>query len=300
MLRRAQLAEDMDELDQHVSVGPRNSEQVRQLADDDVDRDAGEKSGGDGDRKQRREPAGTQQADGCERDADEDGQQRRELGIMRGADIGDRRQRAGEDRRDGRIRRNRHVAVGAERCEGERAGGEGVEAGLGRHSGEPRGRELPGYRDRRQHQPGDEITRQPLKTISPQRREQPGRHPTSATPPARRAWRGAFVLLRVAHRGVILAADVRDIDLRRRQLQSHVLHGVGDDLRHREIAEPFVVGRDDEPRRVLGARQRHGILVGRDVFRPQLALGIVALADLPVPRRIVEPLREARELLLAG
>ncbi len=41
--------------------------------------------------------------------------------------------------------------------------------------------------------------------------------------------------------GVIFAADVGEVDVRRRQLQAHVVHGVGDDLRHREVAEPLVV-----------------------------------------------------------
>ena len=152
------------------------------------------------------------------------GEQRGELGIMRGADRRDRGQRAGEDRRDGRIRRDRHEAVGAERREGERACGEGIETRLRRHPGEPCRRQLSGDRDRRQHQPGDEIARQPRDAVTLKRREQPGRHPISDTPLAllRRLdvlGTALSVLLRVAHRGVVLAADVRDVDLRRRQLQ---------------------------------------------------------------------------------
>ena len=42
-------------------------------------------------------------------------------------------------------------------------------------------------------------------------------------------------------RRVVFAADVRYVDLCRRQLQPHVVHRAGDDLRYREIAEPFVV-----------------------------------------------------------
>ena len=42
------------------------------------------------------------------------------------------------------------------------------------------------------------------------------------------------------------------------------------------------------------------VLVGLDVVVPELALLVVALADLPVPRRIVEPLLEALELLLGA
>ena len=122
-----------------------------------------------GNRQQRGEPAGPQQADGDENDADQQRKQRGQLGIMRSADGGDRGQCAGEDRRDGRVRRDRHEAVGAEGGEGERAGGEGIEPGLRRHARQPRGRELPGDGDRRQHQPGDQIARQPSDPIAAQR-----------------------------------------------------------------------------------------------------------------------------------
>src|SRR5262249_26387158 len=105
----------------------------------------------------------------------------------------------------------------------------------------------------------------------------------------------AFLLLR-AQRRMIFAADFRDVDARRRQLQAHLVHGVGDDLGDCQIAKPLVIGWNDEPGRVLGAGLFHRVLVCRDVFRPQLALGIVAFADLPMSRRIVQALREAREL----
>src|SRR5262249_31217265 len=77
----------------------------------------------------------------------------------------------------------------------------------------------------------------------------------------------AFLRLR-AHRSVIFAANVGDIDARRRQLEAHLVHGVGDDLGDRQIAKPFVIGRNDEPRCVRGAGPFHRVLVGRDVFRP--------------------------------
>ena len=55
---------------------------------------------------------------------------------------------------------------------------------------------------------------------------------------------------------------------------------------------------NDVPGSPLRARQRNGILVSLDVLRPQFALGVVALADLPLPRRIIEALLEALKLLL--
>jgi hypothetical protein len=103
--------------------------------------------------------------------------------------------------------------------------------------------------------------------------------------------------LPLARRRVVLAANIRDVDVRRRQLQPHVVHRVRDDLRYREVAEPLVVCRNDVPGGVLRARQGHGVLVRVHVLRPQLAFGVVAFADLPIPRRVVEPLLEARQLL---
>ena len=86
----------------------------------------------------------------------------------------------------------------------------------------------------------------------------------------------------------------------RRQLELHVLHRLGDDLRSRQVAEPLVIRRDDVPRRMRGAGFRQGLFIRFDVFRPQLALRVVRLADLPVAGGIVEPLLEALELLLGA
>lgn len=76
------------------------------------------------------------------------------------------------------------------------------------------------------------------------------------------------VLLILKLRGMVFAANVREVHARRRHLQAHSIHGVGDDLRHREIAEPLVVRGDDVPGRMLCARQRHGILVRTQILRP--------------------------------
>jgi hypothetical protein len=97
-----------------------------------------------------------------------------------------------------------------------------------------------------------------------------------------------------------LAAISFEIDPRRRQLESHVFHGLGDDLRNGQVAEPLVVGGNDVPGRVLAAGLAQRLFVGFDVVGPELALGVVAFADFPVARRVVEPLLEALELLLGA
>src|SRR5579862_8413818 len=81
---------------------------------------------------------------------------------------------------------------------------------------------------------------------------------------------------------VIFAPFLCDVHMGWRQLQTHLVHRVGDNLRYREIAEPFVVGRDDVPRRTLRTCPRQSILIRLDIFWPKLAFGIVAFADLPV------------------
>jgi hypothetical protein len=64
---------------------------------------------------------------------------------------------------------------------------------------------------------------------------------------------------------------------------------------------PFVVGRDDEPRR--GSVE---VCAKAPRRRPpgnasqSLAVGVVRLADLPLPRRVFEPLAEALQLLVAA
>src|SRR5215471_18434971 len=51
---------------------------------------------------------------------------------------------------------------------------------------------------------------------------------------------------------VIEPPNFFEIDRRLRQLQLHIIKGVGDDLRDGEIAKPLVIGRNDKPRRVFG------------------------------------------------
>jgi hypothetical protein len=83
---------------------------------------------------------------------------------------------------------------------------------------------------------------------------------------------------------VVLAANIRYIHVRRRQLKPISIDGI-DDLRYRKVAEQFVI------QRVLG--QCQGVFLGLDVL-PKPAFGEVAFADLPLPRWILEPPLEAR------
>src|SRR5215472_12597773 len=61
---------------------------------------------------------------------------------------------------------------------------------------------------------------------------------------------------------------------------------------------PYYTRRNDVPGRALRAGQGYGVLVCLHILRPQLAFGVVAFADLPISRRIVEPLLETRQLFL--
>ena len=91
-------------------------------------------------------------------------------------------------------------------------------------------------------------------------------------------------LLLLALGCVVLAANIRHIHVRRRQLKPISIDCI-DDLRHLKVAEQFVI------LRVLG--QCQGVFLGLDIL-PKPAFGEVAFADLPLPRWILEPLLEAR------
>src|SRR5271163_1074976 len=108
---------------------------------------------------------------------------------------------------------------------------------------------------------------------------------------------GALAFLR-APSGCLMVfrADGLQIHLRLRQLHSQVLHGGGDDLRYSQVAEPFVIGRNDVPRPVFGAGFSENVLESFRVVVPQRAFLVVAVADLPVAHGIVEPLLKSFQL----
>ena len=53
-------------------------------------------------------------------------------------------------------------------------------------------------------------------------------------------------------------------------LKIHLIQRLDDDVRDQQAREPFVIGRDDVPGRLLGARRGKGLAVGGRVFRPVL------------------------------
>src|SRR5580704_6155878 len=65
-------------------------------------------------------------------------------------------------------------------------------------------------------------------------------------------------------------------------------HRVRHNLRHRQIAKPLVARGDYVPWRLAGTGGVDRILERCDVVVPKRALGIVGLADLPVPLRLSE------------
>src|SRR6476661_4913197 len=77
------------------------------------------------------------------------------------------------------------------------------------------------------------------------------------------------------------------------KLHVHVFHLPGNDLRNSQIAEPFVVGRNDKPGSVLGARLVQHILERLRVIIPIIAFLVVRFADLPMAIGIIQSLLES-------
>ena len=100
------------------------------------------------------------------------------------------------------------------------------------------------------------------------------------------------------HGGVILAPDLFDIDGRLRHLDVHGFQRRHDDLRYGNIAEPFVVRGDHEPRRLLCIAFGEDIVVCPFIVVPAFTLGVIRFADLPAFSGIIEPLLESLQLLI--
>src|SRR6266436_4961745 len=99
-------------------------------------------------------------------------------------------------------------------------------------------------------------------------------------------------------RAVILASDALEIDRGFGEFHFQSLEMLYEDLGNRKIAEPLVVGRNDEPGRSVGAAFPQGVLISLHVVIPELALQVVTFTDLPLLSRIVEPFFETNELLV--
>ena len=67
---------------------------------------------------------------------------------------------------------------------------------------------------------------------------------------------------------MVFLADGLQIDLRLGHPHAQVFHGGGDDLGHNQVAEPFVVGGDDVPRRIFGAGLGENVLKSLRVIVP--------------------------------
>ena len=99
---------------------------------------------------------------------------------------------------------------------------------------------------------------------------------------------------------MVLAADLLDIDagLGVAHLQPpKMLHH---DARDGQVAEPFVIGRDDEPWRIACAAARESVFVRSRVCVPEGPFLVVGFADLPVLGRIVKPFLEPLQLFFLG
>src|SRR2546427_755774 len=83
-----------------------------------------------------------------------------------------------------------------------------------------------------------------------------------------------------------------------REVHIEFFEGLHDDPGNSEIAEPFVVGRNDEPRRIFRAAAGKQVFVGGDVLVPTLSLRGIGFGKFPFLARIVKPLVEAFLLLL--
>src|SRR6185369_1733827 len=84
----------------------------------------------------------------------------------------------------------------------------------------------------------------------------------------------------------------------RRILQVHRLQFCHDDVGHRRVSEPFVVGGNDVPRRPLGARLTERLFEGFTIIVPVPTLVNVSKRELPILFRRVEPRQKPFALLL--
>ena len=96
-----------------------------------------------------------------------------------------------------------------------------------------------------------------------------------------------FCLVPVPGCLMVKLANFLQIDCRLGQVEFHIFHRTRNDLGDRKIPEPLVVRGDDEPGRLFGRTLRKGGLERINVLIPKFALGIITVADFPLPPRIV-------------
>ena len=145
-----------------------------QLADEDLDGDAGKHTGDDRGGEELGDPSEPQQPDGNDQRADDQGEERDEVVVSRCPGRRHRRDTGGDDRRDRRVHAHRQMRAPPEQREQQRPGDEGVQAGDGRHARQAGGGDLLGHRDGNEREPGQEVRSEPSGLIPPQRRDDRG------------------------------------------------------------------------------------------------------------------------------
>ena len=137
--------------------------------------DADEKAGRHRNGQKIGDEAELERAGANEDEPDREAERRRGRGVMGRSRRGEHRQRAGENRRDGRIRADRKTPAVAEERKADRAGDEREQADLRREVGETRGRHLRGNGDRGQRQAGDDVGAEVARTPAGERpQDRPG------------------------------------------------------------------------------------------------------------------------------
>ena len=92
---------------------------------------------------------------------------------------------------------------------------------------------------------------------------------------------------------MIFAANFGEVHSWFRYLDVHVFDPPHDDLRNNQITKPLMVGRNDEPRRVISACLVKHIFKGPGVIAPIVAFLVICVADLPLTIGIIQSLFES-------
>ena len=155
----AEPAEPRGELLPDVVAGVRRAGQLRQLADDDVDRGSGEEAGHDGAGEEPRDPPQPQDREQEEQPAGDERDRRHQLGGLRASHP---REEHGStrDRRQRRARPRRDVPRRAEQRVDDRPGRRRIQPVLHRHARDARVAEVLRDDHRRHRQPGEHVAAQ--------------------------------------------------------------------------------------------------------------------------------------------
>ena len=95
-----------------------------------------------------------------------------------------------------------------------------------------------------------------------------------------------------------LPPQLFQINGRRRKFHVHLSKRLIDDVRHRQVAKPFLVSRNYEPGRFLGTAKFQSILVGIGVIVPTFSFLEIVFGNFPALVWIVNPFQEAFSLFV--